>query len=72
MNFSASMERLHTQAGATQGEVTKMTKAIQSYVAAGKSASTSQELAQGLFYIESVGLRGPQAFKALQLSDRWQ
>ena len=58
MNFQQSMEQVRTQAGASQGEVNNMTKAIEGYVAAGKSASTPQELAQGLFFFESVGLRG--------------
>jgi hypothetical protein len=68
--FSTQMERIHTQAGATQREVNKMTAAINAYVAAGKSTATTTELAQGLFFIESVGIRGPRAMKALSLSEQ--
>src|SRR5690348_4046928 len=41
LDFSTSMERIRTQAGASQAEVNRMSRAIDGYVASGKSAATA-------------------------------
>jgi len=60
------MEMIHTQAGATQAEVGKMTGAVE-----GMSASVGtgpQQLAEGLYHVESVGLRGAKAMNVLKIA----
>lgn len=62
--FQAAMEQIHTQAGASQNEVTKMDKAV-----LGLGTSTEQgpiKLAQALYEVESVGLRGTTALSVLK------
>ena len=66
MALQKQMEMIHTQAGASQGEVTKMTKSILG-MAAGV-ATGPQELAASLFHVESTGMRGAQALKALNIA----
>jgi TP901 family phage tail tape measure protein len=62
--FSATMEQLHTQAGASQVEVAKMTTALQQL--APKVGMGPEELAQGLYHIESTGMRGAKALRVMQ------
>ncbi len=69
LQFQTAMTRIQTQAGASSKEVTRMTKAINQFVASGKSSATTTELAAGLYNIESVGMRGAKAFEALKLSE---
>lgn len=57
--FQASMERVHTQAGASQHEVDKMGKAL---IALGPKLGTGpDQLAQSLYHVESAGFRGAKA-----------
>jgi TP901 family phage tail tape measure protein len=64
MNFNRQMEMLHTQAGATQGEVERMKGAVLSM--AGTVPQGPLELAKGLYHLESIGLRGAAAVDALK------
>ncbi|HEY8818412.1 MAG TPA: phage tail tape measure protein, partial [Candidatus Limnocylindrales bacterium] len=64
--FQQQMELIHTQAGATQGEVASMTKAVQDMVHA--VGTSPDELAKGLYHIESVGVRGAAALDVLKAS----
>src|SRR5581483_3106116 len=67
MSFQQSMEMIHTQAGATQAEVNRMGKSILSLAGQGIT-QTPQELADGLFHLESMGLRGAKALDVLKES----
>ncbi len=64
MDFQASMERVHGQAGATEGEVRKMSKAILDM--APHTAHAPKELADALFHVESTGIRGAKALDVLK------
>jgi TP901 family phage tail tape measure protein len=66
MDFQAAMELIHTQAGASQVEVNKMSKAVLGL--AGKTATAPEELAAGLYHLESSGLRGAKALEALKIA----
>ncbi len=60
------MEMIHTQASASQTEVKNMTGAVM-----GMSASVGtgpQQLAEGLYHVESVGLRGAKALGVLKIA----
>lgn len=64
--FQASMEMIHTQAGATQQEVDSMSKSLMDMAASvGTSPNT---LAQGLFHLESAGFRGARALEGLRIA----
>lgn len=61
--FQDAMEQIHTQAGASQAEVNKMSKAL---LALGPAVGqTPTELANGLYHVESAGLRGAKALQVL-------
>lgn len=62
--FDASMERVHTQAGASQAEVEKLKTSVLEL--AGPVAQSPNELALGLYHIESAGFRGAQALDMLK------
>lgn len=64
MDFQSSMEMIRTQAGATQTEVNKMSQAILDL--APKVGMGPDELAQGLYHLESAGFRGAQALDLLK------
>lgn len=64
MAFQRSMELIHTQAGASTGEVKKMSGALLDM--AKSVGTTPEDLAKGLYHIESAGLRGSAALKALR------
>lgn len=66
MNFDRQMEMLHTQAGATQGEVERMKGAVLGL--AGTVPQGPLELAKGLYHLESIGLRGAAAINALKVA----
>lgn len=70
LDFSDAMEQIHTQAGASQGEVTKMTKAVMAFAASGKSSEGPNQLAEGLYSIESAGFRGKRALEAMTYSEQ--
>src|SRR5581483_11811762 len=57
MSFQQSMELLHTQAGASQQEVNKLSKSVLNLASSGVVQSP-QQLSEGLFHLESIGLRG--------------
>lgn len=62
-NFDAAMELIHTQAGASQAEVESLKNSVLGL--AGQVAQTPDELAKGLYHIESAGFRGAQALSML-------
>lgn len=62
--FDASMERVHTQAGASQAEVERLKASVLDL--AGPVAQSPNELALGLYHIESAGFRGAQALDMLK------
>jgi TP901 family phage tail tape measure protein len=64
--FQSSMEKIHTQAGASQMEVARMSKSLQNI--APSVGTGPNELSQGLYHIESNGLRGANALKALRVA----
>jgi TP901 family phage tail tape measure protein len=70
LHFSDSMEQIATQAGASQREVSLMSKKVLEFASSGKSSSGPNELAAGLFRIESAGFRGKRAFDALVKSEQ--
>lgn len=62
--FQQAMELIHTQAGATQAEANRMSRAI---LAMGGTVSQGpMQLADALYHLESVGLRGSKALDALK------
>lgn len=66
VKFQQSMEQIHTQAGASQAEVAKLgdqVLALAKTVPQGPNA-----LAQGLYHLESIGLRGANAMTALKVA----
>jgi TP901 family phage tail tape measure protein len=65
-SFQSSMEMIHTQAGASQLEVARMSKSLQNI--APSVGTGPNELAAGLYHIESNGLRGANALKALRVA----
>jgi len=66
MSFQAQMELIHTQAGQTQQEVVDQTKAVLDMAHAVGTAP--EELAKGLYHIESVGVSGAAALDILKAS----
>jgi TP901 family phage tail tape measure protein len=66
--FDQQMEMIHTQAGATQIEVTNMSKAILGMAGSGQYAQGPIKLAEGLYHLESIGLRGARALSALKIA----
>ena len=65
-SFNRELEMIHTQAGATQGEVDKMRGAV--LALAGPTATAPDELAKGLYHIESAGFPGKTALDALTIA----
>lgn len=66
MDLQKQMEMIHTQAGATQQEVSKMTGAV---LGMASSVGTGpQQLAEGLYHVESTGLRGATALNVLRMA----
>lgn len=64
MKFQQNMELIKTQAGATQDEVDSMSKSVLQL--AQSSEFGPNELAQGLYHVESEGYRGAQAMDILK------
>ena len=64
--FQSSMELIRTQAGQSQAEVDKMSKAV--LALAGPTATAPNELAAGLYHLESAGLHGAKALQALKIA----
>jgi TP901 family phage tail tape measure protein len=65
-SLQTQMLRLHTQAGASMGEVATQTKNV--LTLAPQVGTGPQDLAQGMYHIESNGLRGAKALDALRVS----
>ena len=65
-SFQAAMELIHTQAGATTQEVTDLSKAV--LALAPQVGTGPDELAAGLYHIESAGLRGAKALEILKIA----
>jgi TP901 family phage tail tape measure protein len=65
VSFQSSMTMIQTQAGASAKEVSQMSGAILKMRGVGEGP---QELANALYPIESVGLRGTKALEALRAS----
>jgi hypothetical protein len=59
------MEMIHTQAGASQAEVKKMTGAVLELSGLGTGP---QKLSESLYHVESVGLRGAKALEVLKFA----
>jgi TP901 family phage tail tape measure protein len=68
MKFEASMELIRTQAGASQQEVENMTKSVLALAKSGETGQGPQKLADGLYHLESLGLRGAEAMDTLKIS----
>ncbi|HEX4501091.1 MAG TPA: phage tail tape measure protein [Scandinavium sp.] len=68
--FDQQMEMIHTQAGATQIEVGNMSKAILGMAGSGQYAQGPVKLAEGLYHLESIGLRGARALTALKVASQ--
>jgi len=66
MAFSQQMELIHTQAGASQAEVDKLKGSVLALAPA--VGIGPEELATGLYHIESTGLRGAAAMDVLTQS----
>ncbi|HZQ33728.1 MAG TPA: phage tail tape measure protein [Mycobacterium sp.] len=64
--FQTSMTQLQTQAGASRAEVQRMSKAMLSL--AGPTATAPDQLAKGLYHLESAGLRGSRAVEAMRVA----
>jgi TP901 family phage tail tape measure protein len=64
VTFQASMEKIHTQAGASQSAVDSLTKSVLKM--APSTQQGPQELALALFHLKSVGLDNANAMKALK------
>lgn len=68
LKFESSMTLIRTQAGATQAEVDAMTKSVLALAKSGETGQGPEKLAEGLYHLESLGLRGAQAMDALKTS----
>jgi TP901 family phage tail tape measure protein len=66
VDFQASMEKIHTQAGATQGAVNSLTKSV--LAMAPSTQQGPQALADALYHLKSVGLDNANAMKALRVA----
>jgi TP901 family phage tail tape measure protein len=66
INFQSSMELIRTQAGATQAEVDAMKASVMAL--ATTLPQSPEQLAAGLYHVESAGLRGAQAMELLTIA----
>src|SRR5215471_17788346 len=64
--FQSAMELIHTQAGASQKEVAKLSKEVLGL--AGQVGTGPEKLAEGLYHLESQGLRSAKAMAALKIA----
>lgn len=65
-NFDQAMTMIHTQAGASTAEVDRLRGQV--LALAKTSPQGPEELAKGLYHLESIGLRGSKAMDALKIS----
>ncbi len=66
MDFQRSMTLVSTQAGGSEKEVKKLGDQILKFASKGRFAQGPNELAKGLFDIESAGYRSSKAMKVLK------
>lgn len=66
VSFSQNMTMIQTQAGASAAEVHKLSGEVLQLAKSSPQGPT--ELAKGLYHLESLGLRGSEAMKALRTS----
>jgi TP901 family phage tail tape measure protein len=69
MQFSDALEQVHTQAGATQGEVDRLRGSVLNLAASGQSTHGPKDLADALFHIESAGFRAAKAMEVLRVTE---
>lgn len=68
VQFQASMEKIHTLAGASQGSVDSLTKSVLKMAPATQQGP--EQLSEALYHLKSVGMDNADAMKALkQASD---
>jgi len=65
-DFQASMELISTQAGASQAEIEQLKGSVLGL--AGQVGAAPEELAAGLYHLESAGLRGAAAMDVLKIA----
>lgn len=68
MGFDQQMEVIHTQAGASQAEVESLKQSVLDLAPA--VGIGPEKLAEGLYHIESTGMRGAQALDVLKQAAR--
>jgi TP901 family phage tail tape measure protein len=64
VNFQASMEKIHTQAGASQAAVESLTKSVLQL--APSTQQGPEQLSEALYHLKSVGMDNADAMKALK------
>jgi len=64
VRFESTMTRLVTLGGAAQGEMRGLSKSV--LAMAGDVATAPQELAEGLYFVYSAGIRGKAAMETLE------
>lgn len=67
-NFDQAMTLIHTQAGASETEVNNLRGQVLQL--AQVMPQSPQQLAEGLYHIESIGLRGAKAMDALKVASQ--
>lgn len=65
VDFQTSMERIHTQAGGTQADVEKLSKAVLNMKG---SQQGPQAVAESLYHLKSVGMGNAAAMRAVKKS----
>lgn len=70
-SFNHEMLRIRTDAGASTRELANMKKGVLDLASSGASMGQGpMSLAQGLYHLESLGIRGSKALKALALASQ--
>lgn len=64
VSFQSSMEKIHTQAGASQGAVDSLTKSVLQL--APSTQQGPEQLSEALYHLKSVGMDNADAMKALK------
>lgn len=66
LDFNKSMTLIQTQAGASASEVENMKKQVLDFAASGQTDQGPKQLADGLYAVESAGIRGSRAMDTLR------
>jgi TP901 family phage tail tape measure protein len=67
LDYNQALLLIRTQAGASQAELENMNQSVLQLVQSGRSyGQTAQQMAQGLYFVESEGIRGGRALAILQ------